>query len=91
MISKLDSILPWWPVTSAILMQTREEISWVQRRTPTYVECIFYFDSSSVEVVTSIFNKIKKGILEAIITDCSDVDMLFNTAIAIRRFKKENE
>ena len=91
MIIKLEEQLPWWPVTSTIMIATKEDISWVQRRTPTYVECIFYFDSSQPERVREIFKKIEKGIQEAIITDCTDVDMLFNTAIAIRRFRNPTE
>lgn len=89
MIDKLGNQLPWWPVTSAIMIETKEDISFVQRRTVNYIECIFYFNNSSVERVEEIFKKIEKGILEGIITDCSSVDMLFDDAIAIRKWKTE--
>ena len=89
MIDKLETQLPWWPVTSAIMIQTKEDISFAQRRTLNYIECIFYFKNSSAERVEEIFKKIEKGILEGIITDCSSVDMLFNDAIAIRKWKTE--
>ena len=89
MIDKLETQLPWWPVTSAIMIQTKEDISFVQRRTVNYIECIFYFKNSSSERIEEIFKKIEKGILEGIITDCSSVDMLFDDTIAIRKWKTE--
>lgn len=91
MIDKLETQLPWWPVTSAIMIQTKEDISFEQQRRPDYIECIFYFNNSSAERVEEIFKKIEKGIQEAIITDCSSVDMLFNDAIAIRQWRKQKQ
>ena len=91
MIDKLETQLPWCPVTSAIIIQTKEDISFAQRRTVNYIECIFYFNNSSAERVEEIFKKIEKGILEGIITDCSSVDILFNDAIAIRKYETKKQ
>ena len=91
MIDKLKTQLPWCPITSAIMILTKEDISFEQQCMSDYIECIFYFNNSSAERVEEIFKKIEKGIQEAIITDCSSVDMLFNDAIAIRQWRKQEQ